>query len=574
MRRCFILLFFFLFTIYGSAQNSKNPDFHPPLKIKPVVSGSFGELRTNHFHSGLDLTTNGKQGYRVYCSDDGFVSRIKVSSTGYGKAIYIQHSNGYTTVYGHLQRFSKRIDSLVRHKQYEKQSYAVELFFKKNKLHMTKGEVIAFSGNSGSSGGPHLHYEVRNTDTQKPVDPLMFRNDVEDDVRPRIQGMKIYLIDSNTRIEGKFKSKYLQTVYYDKQFHPKGQNIIKASGKVGVGIQVLDYFSDSWRKCGVRSVELFVDSQRIYKSDISTFSFAETRYVNSLVDYAEKQRTGKVIQKSFVEPNNRLSIYHDLKQNGTINLKPGVKVNVKYIVKDATGNESVLTFALLGVSYPNDEPAAGGEDDMIKKIAWDKPFEFESNDICVKFNSRTFYTDVPFYFEVDNDSSEFLSPVYVIGNNEIPVHKYYDLEITIPDSIDYPEEKLLVAGVTARGKPYYIGGTVKDGKISARVRGFGKFTLYLDTIAPDVRLHKAPAGYNYKSRKYIDVRISDNLSGIKNYNCYINDKWVLFEYDPKSSKLTGYKDYFPSISSGKKELKIEVTDNRGNVILKKYSITL
>ena len=573
MRRCFFIWTFFLFTIYISGQDKK-PDFHPPLKLKPVVSGSFGELRTNHFHSGIDLTTNGKQGYRIYCSDDGFVSRIKVSPTGYGKALYIQHPDGYTTVYGHLQRYSKRIDSLVRHKQYEKQSYAIELFFKKNELSVKRAEVIAYSGNSGSSGGPHLHYEIRKTDSQKPVDPLLFRDDVEDDVRPRIQGLKIYPVDSNSRIEGNRRSKYLQAVFYDKQFHPKGQKTVKAYGKIGLGVQVLDYFSDSWRKCGVRSIELYVDSQPVYGSDVSTFSFAETRYVNSLIDYAEKKRTGKVIQKSFVEPNNRLSIYNGLRDKGVIDLKPGDEAKIKYVVKDASGNESVLRFTLLGVTFPNNDPAADSEYGKMQKIAWDKPFDFKSDGVTVNFNSSTFYTDVPFYFEVDNDSNSFLSPVYVIGDEEIPVHKYFDLEITIPDSIKCPEDKLLIAGVTSRGKPYFIGGTAKERKISARVRGFGKFALYLDTIAPAVKLYKAPASRNYKSRKYIDIKISDNLSGVKSYNCYINDRWVLFEYDAKNSKLTGYKEYFPSFDTAKQELRIEVVDNRGNKTVKKYSVTL
>ncbi len=573
MRRCYFILVFFLFTTYISSQEQKSK-FHPPLKLKPVVSGSFGELRSNHFHSGLDLTTNGKQGYRVYSSDEGFVSRIKVSPTGYGKALYIQHPDGYTTVYGHLQHYSKRIDSLVIKKQYLNQSYAVNLFFKKDELPVKRGEVVAYSGNSGSSGGPHLHYEIRKTASQRPVDPLLFRSDVEDDVRPRIQGLKIYPVDSNSRIEGGHKSKYMQTVFYDKQFHPKGQKTVKVYGRIGLGLQVLDYFSDSWRKCGVRSVELFVDSQLIYGSDVSTFSFAETRYINSMVDYAEKKRTGKVIQKSFVEPNNRLSIYRGLKNRGVIDLQPGEKIKVKYVVKDASENESVLSFTLIGVAYPNDNPAAGNDHDLMQKIAWDKPFEFISDGVTVKFDSKTFYTDVPFYFEVDNDSNSFLSPVYVIGNDEIPVHKYFDLEIPIPDSIDFPKDKLLIAGVTSKGKPYYIGGTSGKNKISARVRGFGKYTLYADTIAPAIRLYKVPSGLNYKGRKTIDVKISDNLSGVKSYNGYIDGKWILFEYDSKNSKLTAYKEYFPEIGSGKKELRIIVIDNRGNKKERTYNILL
>ncbi len=572
MRSCITLVLLFLFVaVFG--QDKKEKEFHPPLKIKPVVSGSFGEVRPNHFHSGLDLTTNGKTGYRVYSAADGFVARIKVSPSGYGKALYIQHPNGYTTVYGHLERYAPKIDSIARHRQYENRSYSIELFFKKGEIPVKKGEVVAFTGNSGSSGGPHLHFEIRKTASQKPMDPLLFRDDVADDVKPKIQGLKIYALDSNSFVEGKHHSKYLQAVFYDKQYHPKGKNVVRASGKIGLGIQVLDYFSDSWRKCGVRSIELQLDSTEIFKSDVSTFSFAETRYVNSLMDYAEKVHTGKVIQKSFVEPNNRLSIYKELKNKGVIDLKPGDEHQVRYIVSDASGNKSVMSFTLKGVEYPNGQPASGGEDDE-RKIAWDKPFSFESSGVEFKINLRSLYTDEPFYFEVDNDSSGFLSPVYVIGKRDIPVQKYFTVSITVPDTVTIPKDKLLIAGVTTKGKPYSIGGKYEDGKVIVKTRNFGKFTLYYDTVPPVAKLYRVPSGLNYKGRKSIYVKIYDNMSGIDDYNCYIDGKWVLFEYDAKNYRLTGFKDQFPKFKPGKHKLKIVVKDAKGNKTEKVYNILL
>ena len=572
MRSYITLVLLFLFvTVFG--QDKKAKEFQPPLKIKPVVSGSFGEVRPNHFHSGLDLTTNGKTGYRVYSAADGFVARIKVSPVGYGKALYIQHPNGYTTVYGHLERYAPKIDSIVRHKQYENKSYSVELFFKQGEIPVKKGEVVAFSGNSGSSGGPHLHFEIRKTVSQKPMDPLLFRDDVADDVKPKIQGLKIYALDPNSFVEGKHHSKYLQTVYYDKQYHIKGKSVIRASGKIGLGIQVLDYFSGSWRKCGVRSIELQLDSTDIFKSDVSTFSFSETRYVNSLMDYAEKVHTGKVIQKSFVEPNNRLSIYKELKNRGVIDIKPGEEHQVKYTVSDASGNKSVMSFILKGVEYPYGEPASGGDDDE-RKIAWDKPFSFQSSGVELKINPRSLYVDEPFYFEVDNDSSGFLSPVYVIGERDIPVQKYFTVSITVPDTVTIPENKLLIARVTTKGKPYSIGGKYENGKVTVRSRNFGKFTLYYDTVPPVAELYKAPSGLDYKGRKSIYIKFYDNMSGIDGYNCYIDGEWVLFEYDAKNHLLTGFKNQFPKFKPGRHELKIVVTDAKGNKTEKAYNIVL
>jgi len=232
-----------------------------------------------------------------------------------------------------------------------------------------------------------------------------------------------------------------------------------------------------------------------------------------------------------------------------------------------------MTFLLKGVDYPNDQPAAEEEEDM-KLISWEKPFKFESNGVSVSISSKSFYTDVPFYFEVDDDSSSFLTPVYVIGRDDVPVQKYFTVSITVPDTVFVPEDKLLIAGVTSKGNPYSLGGKYEDGKVSVRTRNFGKFTLYYDTVPPVVKLYKAPSGLNYRSRKTIGVKIYDKMAGVKDYDCYIDDKWVLFEYDAKTYKLTGYKDHFPKFSGGKHKLKIVVTDGRGNRTEKEYEIVL
>lgn len=553
------LVSFFNLSIHQAQVYIPN-DWIPPLKMKPVVSGSFGELRSNHFHSGLDLTTHGKTGYKVYCSDEGYVARVKVSPYGYGKAIYVNHPGGYTTVYAHLENYSERIDSVVLKQQYKERRFAVELFFKPDELPVSKGEVIAYSGNSGGSGGPHLHYEVRKTATQHPIDPLFFRQDVEDDVRPQIQGLKIYPLGTNAFVRGKHDAYYVPTVRYEGAFHPKGWKELKVLGEIGIGVQVLDYYSDSWRKCGVSSIELFANDTLVFHWMIDEFSFAETRYLNSFIDYAEKKRSGKVIQKSFIEPNNRLSLYK--KGNSyTVKLQPGDLKQMKYVIKDVSGNTSVLAFCLKGEKVMNGHPPAASVDEL----KYDRSFHMDSLGFSVNMPVRSIYTNLPFHFYMDEPVESSLAPVYSFGDSHDPIHKSYEVNIEVPDSLMPFREKLFLAGVTATDKIYYRGGDRTGSRISGKVRSFGRFSIGMDSIAPVIRFKNLPRQANYSNQSSLQLIIKDEMSGISNYNCYIDGQWALFEYDAKQNRLEGFFDKMPFIQKhSTHQLVIKVEDNRGN----------
>lgn len=542
------------------AQDMSNPDFVMPLKLPPVVSGSFGELRSNHFHSGLDLTTSGKTGYRVYACDKGYVSRLKISPWGYGKALYIDHPGGYTTVYAHMERYSHRIDSLVKARQYEQKSYSIELFFKKGELPVERGEIIGYSGNSGSSGGPHLHYEIRHQATQKPIDPMLFRDDVKDDVRPQIQGIKLYPLSKEASVKGKADDYYSSTVFYGGEFHPKGWKQVKAYGKIGIGVQVLDYLSDSWRKCGVASIRLFVNDSLVYHSQVDEFSFAETRYLNAHIDYAEKVRTGKVIQRSYVLPNNRLSIYKK-KNTYNVNVLSGEQYRVKYLIKDVSGNLSVLAFDIVG-----DKPVqvvATKEDNRILK--YNQAYSIDSMGIKIDVPAYAFYDDVPFLIHrSDSLVKGCLAPVYSVGDYHIPVHKFMTFAVPVNDSLMPWKDKLCMAGVTVTGNIYSRGGSYEDGFIKASTRNFGRISLAIDTVAPEVKLRNAPFANNYSNRSFIELIIIDDFSGIDKYECLVDGEWTLFEYDAKCNKLIGsLKDM--SLVKGQHQLEAVVIDKKGNV---------
>ncbi|MBI9064174.1 MAG: M23 family metallopeptidase [Marinilabiliaceae bacterium] len=568
-RFCIAALVCFLVVNNGQAQKFIPNEWVFPLKIKPSVSGSFGELRSNHFHSGIDLSTHGKTGYRVYSSDKGFVSRIKVSPYGYGKAVYVTHPGGYTTVYGHLEQYSERIDSVVLEKQYKEQSFAIEMYFKPGDLPVEKGEVIAYSGNSGGSGGPHLHYEVRETASQKPTDPLFFRQDVEDDVKPQIQGVKVYALQPGSFVERGQSTVYLPTVHYDGKFHLKGRNEIKALGEIGVGVQVLDYYTDSWRKCGVSSIELFANDTLVFHSLMDGFSFAESRYINSHIDYGEKKRTGKVIQKSYVEPNNQLSIYQKGKTY-TVRLNPGEHTAMKYIIKDVSGNTSVLTFTLIGAKMMNGQPAVKPANEL--KYAED--FSMDSLGFFVHMPAKALYTNVPFHFYKEVKVDKTLAPVYSFGDHHDPVHKRFEVKLQVPDSLRHLKDKLFIAGVTATGKIYYLGGTPKGSFISANVRSFGRFSLAADTLSPTIRFKSVPKNANYSNHKTLQIIMKDDMSGINKYNCFIDGQWALFEYDAKRNMLEGAFEKMPFLNKNTQhQLLVKVVDNRGNQSERKLTFT-
>ena len=276
-----IAIFLCTSTIPSWGQKQLNWDFQFPLDIEAVISGSFGELRASHFHSGVDFTTQGKIGLPVYSVDYGHISRIVVSPVGYGKALYIDHPNGYTSVYAHVNDFAPKIETIVNNLQYQKETFAFEQYFKPGEIVVAKGELIAYSGNTGSSGGPHLHFEIRETEQQKPVNVHFLNLPVKDDIPPHIEAICIYPLDETSRVNGKSTPLYLQAVKTQGRYYIKGNPRITASGTIGLGIETLDYFTGSWRKCGVYSIVLKVDNKNWFESRLDAFLFSQTRYLNS-----------------------------------------------------------------------------------------------------------------------------------------------------------------------------------------------------------------------------------------------------------------------------------------------------
>jgi hypothetical protein len=282
--------------------------FRNPLDIPISLAGSFGELRPNHFHSGIDIKTNSRENLNVYAVADGYVARIRVSANGFGNALYINHPNGYTSVYGHLNAYNPVIALYLKNMQYAKESFEVDLFPQAHELPVKKGDIVALSGNTGSSGGPHLHFELRETKTEITINPQLFGYEIEDRVPPAIQAIKLYPLSNSSAINGLNNSASFLVKGKAGNYTLAVSNPIEAHGNIVMGIITSDAQTSAGEKNGVYSIEIKMDGKRYYFHELDKFGFNETRGINSHIDYEERMKSKNTIQRSCVAPNNHLSI--------------------------------------------------------------------------------------------------------------------------------------------------------------------------------------------------------------------------------------------------------------------------
>jgi hypothetical protein len=554
--------------LFTHSQNLTSNEFLFPIKTSPLVSGSFAELRANHFHSGIDISTNGKTGIPVVSMKEGIVYRIKISPVGYGNAIYVKHPNGYTTVYGHLSGLSNKLDSIITKEQYKIQSFAID-YFPKTNIFIKKGEIIGFSGNSGSSGGPHLHYEIRDSKTEEPLNPFFFQSLIKDNVRPQIQSIRIYPLTPSSLVNRENKPQNFPVVFYDGQFHLKGNPKISAEGHVGISIQMLDYMSGSWKKCGVYKLEMFVDNQSHYGWEMNRFSFHESRYLNSHIDYSYKQKYGKRYQRCFLLPNNQLSIYHINKNNGHIVINKSK--NIQLVAEDAKGNRSVLKFTIIknqNIVKLNQAPPLQNS----TKLSFNQAHNIAVNSISCHIPKGSFYDNTD--FEIKQSSSANGRIIYQVGNRFIPLHKYISLSFALTEKETKYGAQLCLATLTNKNSLSYAGGTINNDSILLRTRSLGKYTFAIDSINPKILPVNVNSRTVFTNKSILKFKITDNFSGVKTYNGYINKQWVLFRYDAKTHALNCPVSKIPVDINGSCQLELIITDNCGNSSVFKEQIIL
>ena len=545
-------LFYLLFCSTLFAQNNFPKDyFSPPLDIPMQLSGNFGELRPNHFHAGFDFKTQQKEGLKVYASAEGYVSRIKISTFGNGKTIYITHPNGYTSVYAHLQNAVGPIQNFITTTHYKEQSFEIEMYLKPGEIPIKKGEWIAVSGNTGASEGPHLHYEIRDSKTEFVINPMLFGFDsgFKDTKKPVISGLYVYPLFSSTVNTSK------RPILLNTALQKDGTYLadkVLANGPIGFGIIANDYDDVSFNKNGVYSVNSFLNGQPKFGYQFDTHSFDDMRYVNAMIDYAKYKKTGQRVQKLFMKNKYDLAFIATDETKGQITPTPNLDNVYRIEVADFFGNKSEIT---VPIQYDSSVALIPAEPVVSNYfLVANKDNIFEKENASVFFPAGTFYDDFALNFDV-RDKTLYLH------DDSVPAHSNFTISLTDTTLSKELLEKTFIARLD--GEQINYNSTYrKDSVFSAKVKTLGKYKLVTDTLAPKVSIVKPIEG-KWVSQDAIQLQISDAGSGIKTYNGFLNGQWVLFEYDNKTRTITHYfNDDF--LLNGANELKVIVTDAMGN----------
>lgn len=548
----------------GQKQYPKNY-FSSPLEVPLFLSGTFGELRTNHFHSGIDIKTQQKEGLNVLAAAKGAVVRIKVSPYGFGKALYVRHPNGYTTVYAHLQKFSDAIEEYVRSEQYRRESFAIELFPDASKFVFEKGEVIAYSGNTGGSGGPHLHFEIRDTRTEKIINPLLFGFDVKDTRPPDFYELRSYEYDGPHLVRDQ---EFALTRISQGVYKLKNNRVLEFAHPVAFGLRTYDRQDGTTNKNGVYNIVMRVGGKVFYDFRMETFAFGETRFINSHIDFAQKDCCRRTINKLHVEPNNELSVYGK-NSDGVLRMVKDSIYQVEIEVSDIHGNKSVLDLKMKskGDGTPKGHVLETGS----SVFRYGQTNFYKSENFELVLPEKALYKDAIFTYSESEACSKCLSPVFEVGSSRIPVHKYYTMKINAKDVKVKDPSKLCIVSLENGRIDDYEGGTYSNGYVTTRTRMFGSFALAIDSVPPKITAVNFKNGSNVRKLGGLKIKIGDALSGIEHYSVRLDGRWILFEYDAKRSLLYAPMEEIAA-GSGRHILEVRVVDDRKNEGIRKYDL--
>ena len=579
MKKHFILFLLFLLgfvllinDIAAQSKDYPSDYFRPPLDTPLYLSGTFGELRSNHFHSGIDIKTGGAEGKNIYAIADGYVSRIKISTGGYGKAIYITHPNGYVSVYGHLQKYNNEIQEFVTSYQYKKESFTVEIFPEKNRIKVNKGDVIAISGNTGSSAGPHLHFEIREEATQYPVNPLLFKSiKIKDYYRPKILEVALYPVDEHATINGENDTVFYIVAGWGDEHYLKNKPKITVSGRISFGIRTYDLMNDIPNKNGVYKIEILLDTTQLFGLKMDEFSFSTTRYINSLIDYSYFKKKKRRVVRTEIDTNNRLNTYQNVVSNGIVSFDDSLNHTVKYIVGDAYENTAKLQFEIKSDISDSVPKKSTGKEQKGVYFDFRKQHEVTNGNIALLFPANAFYKS--FYFELKADSSRGdsfpsgrrVSPVYQVHNRFTAVQKAFSIKIK-PDHI--PEglkDKMYIAYSNGNdnGNSSYIGSHWDKAYLMTKSRILGDYFIKVDSVAPEIIPVNIGEGKDISGQNTIKVKIKDGETGISYFRGTLYDQWILMEYDAKKQLLTYHYDHW--LQKGENSFKLIIKDMLGNV---------
>lgn len=551
-----------IFLFAGITNNTAEAQqLRKPMDIPVLLSGNFGELRSNHFHSGIDFKTQGVEGKPIHSVQDGYVSRISVSPWGYGNGLYITHPDGTTTVYGHLQKFSQKITAYLKEKQYEQESFNVNLSLTPDELPVKEGELVALSGNTGSSGGPHLHFEVRDTETEEPMDPIEYYKDlIKDTQAPKIQGIMVYSMPGKGVVNGSRRKLELKPVTA-KNGKQTLTGKIEAWGEIGLAVKGYDYMDNTSNIYGIKDITLTADSQVIFHSNLDRFAFDESRYLNSFTDFEEWKEHRSFYIKSFVDPGNRLRFIESLNR-GILTIDEPRTYHLTYQLADAFGNTTQLSIQIEGKEQPIPEV----DTENTELFHWWSDNRFGAKGISLTIPKGNLYDDLYFHYSVKEDSAA-LGATHILHNKPVAFHKSAKLSLRLQtDTLENKQQYGIVR--LQNGRRSWTGGVYRNGWVDADIKEMGSYTLGQDLVPPTITpLNPA----TWVSKQAIALRLSDNLSGVQTYRGEIDGQYVLFEMNSKS--VITYHFDKERLARGKHTLKLVVTDACGNQSTYTYPFT-
>lgn len=533
-------IFYFLFnclvliSLEGVSQEMIKPIRHPFL-----LSGNFGELRATHFHSGIDIRTGGVEGLPVLCVKEGRLARVSVSPVGYGQALYIEHPDGTTTVYGHLQRFIPPIAELVRELQYEQESFRLDRDFRTYGIRFRQGDTIAYTGNTGSSGGPHLHFEIRNTQTERTINPLLFYP-IRDNKAPLPRKLYLYTIDDAGCV--------LPLRQYSLKSGDDGNyrlgRIAVPAGRIGVGVYITDYMNDSWNKLGIYRMGLIVGKDTLFTLQMDSCAFDQNCFINVVKDFT-RYKQKETVYRCF---GNYLEQFPNIssRNKGYLEVAKDSLLHVELILTDINRNRSRVIFGLKGVENPY---GAQHTKDILK---YDEAHLLELPGCRVELPAGTLLASVEKTTRIEQDSLTGRS-VFVLGDKEVPLFKKAHLVLS---GVFSPQS--IICEVDAMGKKYPLETIRTATALEAEIGYLSRYAVFEDLQAPELLfMGKFPD-------RTLRFQVKDDLSGLAWWRGEVNGKWCLFSYDPRVNLLQCSLTEPVFLQGQVNEVKVNVEDKVGN----------
>jgi hypothetical protein len=545
MRFFLRILFTLLFISNINFLISQEIDFHSPIDAPFDLSGTFGEFRSR-FHTGIDFKSRGVQGQKIFSIEDGFVSRIEVNNYGYGKVIYIDHPNGYTSVYAHLRNFSPELNKYIKSELYKSKTNSIKKFPKKNELTIRKGSVIGYSGNTGRSFGPHLHFEIRETENQNALNPLMFNYKYIDKERPIIRGL--YIINEDKSLVRKLPVRKKISKLNDSTYI---SDLIEYNGKIGIGLDIYDIqYKNLYNQNGIYKVELFVDSILSYSYKMDKIKFSENHYKKIMYDYLSLVEKNKKVLKIYTPRNSNLSFLKNNSFNGIINSDTYKDNYVTIKISDWNKNSSYIKFRLKSVTTKSEDISFQGIE-----VLRNQDYTLNKNSSIIEIDKNTFYDDLLLNISYNSDTLD-------LGKEKNPFRS--SLRVKLPHKIiDTMQLRQSFVGKIINDRVSYLSSKKNNSYVYTNTSSLGRYIISRDTLEPEIKPINFKNNSNIKGKRSLRLRLKDELSGIKKYSSYINGIWALFEYEPKSN-LIFHNLSDGIINNGENELIIKYEDGVGN----------